>query len=376
MACALAKQGHRIALIEKKPLSLSSPAQIDGRASAIAAGSIPLLDHIGLWHQLTPYANPIENIWVSDGNAPCFLQYDQKLAGQTMGYMIENHRLIQALTRTIQQSSNITLYHSTQPYTISYNAYKSILTWEDGTTITSDLVIAADGKHSKTREKAGISATSIDYQQTGIIGTIHHTHHHHHLAQERFLPTGPFAVLPLHGGYHSSLVWVENTSLASFYLAMSKEAVIPHIKKRIGHYLGEISLASHMSSYPLTLHLARQYYAQRLALIGDAAHGIHPLAGQGFNLGLRDIATLSALIHKHSQSGLDIGSTALLQHYHRSRTYDSLALVAVTDGLNRLFAIHHPLIKTLRRTGIKILEKLPSIKKRLMFHAMGHHHPL
>jgi 2-octaprenyl-6-methoxyphenol hydroxylase len=374
MACALGTAGIHTAIIDQKPLkaTISNHTLIDGRCYAIAYGSSLILQEAGIWPYVIEHISPILDIRVSDQASSFFLHYDHQLVGdKPLGYMIAAEHLHYAAFQTLEQNPFIALY---SPQTITHIEYAPAhvtVTLNNGQMIRGKLLIGADGKSSKLRQNANIDTITHDYQQTGIVCTIQHEAHHQHLAQERFLSTGPFAALPLKGGHHSSLVWVERTELAPLYLTMSEAECVKHIQTRIGNYLGNISIVSPRFSYPLILVHAKKYYAHRLALIGDAAHGIHPLAGQGLNLSIRDVGILTKLITAQAELGLDIGSVTVLNEYNAVRKFDSWSLIAITHGLNRLFASNRFSIKLARRLGMSIVQRLPTVKAKLMRHAMG-----
>lgn len=373
-ACALAKTGLHVVLIDQKSLtpSHSTNTLTDGRCYAIAYGSHLILQEAGIWEHIKDEASPILDIRVSDQSSSSFLHYNHHLVGELpLGFMVPSDDLHIAALSTIKKAAHVTIMDNITIEHIERNSHNTNVTLSNNIQIQAALLIAADGKISSVRTSAAIPTITHDYKQTAIVCTIEHEKHHHHLAQERFLKTGPFAALPLKGGHHSSLVWVERTPLAPLYLEMNPDECAEQIQKRLGNYLGKISIVSPRFSYPLTLVHAKYYTDTRLALIGDATHGIHPLAGQGLNLGIRDIGVLSTLIKKQVSLGLDIGSPALLKEYESLRKFDSWSLISITHGLNYLFESNLLPIKFTRRLGMAIINRLPSVKARLMRHAMG-----
>jgi 2-octaprenyl-6-methoxyphenol hydroxylase len=269
------------------------------------------------------------------------------------------------------------LFAPARAQTVVREAHGATVTLADGRVLTAPLVIAADGRASPLREAAGIRVAQWRYPQTALVTMIGHQHPHDSVAFELFYPTGPFAILPLRvdmnspSPHRSAIVWSVENADAPGYLKLGPRAVAAEINARIGGFLGEISLIAPMSSYPLGFHHAQTYIAERLALIGDAAHGIHPIAGQGFNMGLRDIAALTQVLVESSRLGLDLGAPAVLQRYSAWRRLDNSMVSGVTDGLNRLLAWKGRMPATLRRLGLAAVQRIPPLKARLMAEARG-----
>jgi 2-octaprenyl-6-methoxyphenol hydroxylase len=371
-ACALAHSGMRITVVEGRPLETVQSAQSDGRSSAIAYGSYRFLKDIGVWDTLEYKAEPILDIRVSDSDSRLFLHYDHRLVGdEPMGYMVENHDMLKALVAKLQTFPNVTVLSPVSWEDICYKPHATNITLNNGQTLSARLLMAADGRFSKIREHANIDITKHYYQQHGIVCTVEHDKPHHGIAQERFLPSGPFAILPLANPHQSSLVWTEKDHLAPTYMAMNDDDFNAQIYHRFGGYLGQVKTISKRFSYPLTLVLAKHYTKGRLLLIGDAAHGIHPLAGQGFNLGIRDCEKIVPLLTHQYQLGLDLGDTSILSGYEQQRHFDAMSLTAITHGLNHLFCSKLLPVKLARRAGMAALNKAPAIKKFFMEHAMG-----
>lgn len=375
LALRLAQVGLKTALIEKGTLSAQLEPEFDGRVSAIALGSKRILDALGVWQDIAEHAQPISDIRVSDDNTPFYLHYDAEeidaqTDGQPFGYIVENRHTRHALFKAVQQHANIDCAENTLVKDITLSVANTALTMQTGETTHASLIIGADGKFSAVRDMVGIKHIKAQYNQTAIVCTIAHEKPHEGLAQERFLPAGPFAVLPMTGN-RSSLVWVEPNDRAPIYLELDDENFAQEITERIGGYLGKITVEGKRFSYPLSLGHAQSYTSERLALVGDAAHAIHPIAGQGVNLGFRDVATLSELIEKQHALGLDIGAPSMLAHYQRWRRFDNTTMLAVTDGLNRLFSNDIALIKLARGLGLWAVGKTPKLKQFFMLHAMG-----
>ncbi len=378
-ACALAELGLNIIVIDSADLDEVRKKESDGRTCAIAAGSKRFFQKIGVWADMESHAGAINDIRVTDGNSPVFLHYDHKLiSNEPMGYIIENYHIREALFKRAAGFKNITI--------IAPAKYSNVQFEDDGCVvevtpasqptinIKSKLLIAADGKNSNIRKIAGIRTHEWNYDQSGIVCTISHENHHQFIAQERFLPEGPFAVLPMVGGYNSSLVWTEKKALVPIYMSMAKEEIEEQITMRTGEYLGKITLDSRMYSYPLSLCKAKTYIGKNLILIGDAAHAMHPLAGQGFNVGIRDVEELvyrlSVVGCRDNDSGFTIHDS-LLKSYEAARMADSIALIGITDILNRAFSNDIIPLRTARRLGMAAVNKATPLKKFFMKHAMG-----
>lgn len=371
-AIALASAGISCAVIELVPAPGQLLPQFDGRVSAIALGSQRLLSQLGIWPTIAPYAEPILDIRVVDNHSSLFLHYDHHEVGnEPFGWIVENRHIREALfTRAASLKDNLTVYAPAKALQSDYHNTHAAVTLNDGKVLRCQLVLAADGRFSKTREQAGIKATTLPYNQTAIVCTISHSLPHNGLALERFLPIGPFAVLPMQGN-RSSLVWTESKERAELLLTLSDMELAEEITRRTGKYLGEIRVEGTRFSYPLTLVHAAQYTGKRLALIGDAAHGIHPIAGQGVNLGFRDVAALAEIVIDAHRLGLDLGFEPNLFRYARWRSFDAFSMVAVTDILNRLFSNNILPFKIARRSGLAAVGSLPPLKRFFMRHAMG-----
>jgi 2-octaprenyl-6-methoxyphenol hydroxylase len=371
MAIAAARLGLRVAVIERTPISSQLEAGFDGRVSAIALGSVRILEHIGVWGLLAPHAQPIDDIRVTDGDTPFFLHYDHHDVGtEPFGYIAENRYIRHALHQVAATLPTLTIIDRTTVSSLVQQPHSSQLVLSNGQCLQVRLAMAADGKHSSLRKLCGIDDITINYDQTAIVTTIAHTASHHNLAQERFLPAGPFAVLPMTQN-RSSLVWVEPNDRISSYMELPDDEFLQEIAERTGNYLGGLSLASSRFTYPLVLMHAKRYHAGRVVLIGDAAHGIHPIAGQGVNLGFRDVGVLEELLAQSHSLGLDIGSETLLNQYGQWRRIDNLTMLAVTDLLTRVFSTNFLAVKAARDLGLWAVGKIPPLKRFFMRHAMG-----
>ena len=376
LGVALAKAGVTTLVIDRESPATALAAGFDGRASAIAFASARVLQGLGVWPDLAPVAEPIREIRVSDGDSLLFLHYDHREVGpEPLGYIIENRHLRRALHAAAAKLDRLVLIAPGELAALERGPARIEATLVGGACVRARLAIAADGRASPTREAAGIRTIGWRYRQTGIVTSIRHQHPHRGIAQERFLPAGPFAVLPLVDGpageHRSSLVWTEREELAPAMMALEEHAFAAEIALRLGDGLGWIEAAGPRWAYPLGLLQAERYVERRLALVGDSAHAIHPIAGQGLNLGLRDVASLAECVVDAMRLGLDIGASDVLERYQRWRRFDNLVLMAVTDGLNRLFSNDIEPIRAVRDLGLSLVEHIGPLKRLFMRHAMG-----
>lgn len=374
LAISLARQGLEVTVLEKADVELfkHQKPSVDGRSSAIAYASQQVLARFGIWDSLASDASPIYDIQVTDGNSPFYLHFDHKQVGDApMGYMLENNAILRGLFVEAGTLPNITILSPVSAISLQQLPHKAILMLNNGNTVEAKLVVAADGKKSAIRQMLHITTTGWDYNQTAIVCTISHEKDHGCVAQERFLPGGPFAVLPLKGGKHSSLVWVEKTELVPAFMKLSEAERCWHIQKRVGNKLGKIELVTPCISYPLSVCFANQYYRERTVLVGDAAHAVHPIAGQGFNLGIQDIAALVDAVIYNKQLGLDIGAQNMLKRYTTQRRPENMAMIAITDSLTRLFSTNISPIKYARQMGIGIVDHIAPLQRFFIRYAMG-----
>jgi 2-octaprenyl-6-methoxyphenol hydroxylase len=371
LACALAGAGVRSVVVDRQSPRAMLAAAYDGRASAFAAGSVRLLRAIGVWEAMAAAAQPILEIRVSDGDSRLFLHYDHRALGaEPLGQMVENRVLRRALDRRAAALPALIRLAPARLARLERSAHRVRAALADGTKIVARLAVAADGKGSVVREQAGIAVGRLAYRQTAIVCTVAHERPHRGIAQERFLAAGPFAILPL-TGERSSLVWAERADLAPAILALDEEAFARELAWRFTDYLGALAPTGPRWSYPLELSWAWRITAPRLALVGDAAHAIHPLAGQGLNLGLRDAAALAESVVDAARLGLDIGASDVLARYARRRRFDALTMSVTTDGLNRLFSNDIMPLRAARDLGLAAVERMPALKRLFMRHAMG-----
>jgi len=372
LAIACAAAGLSVMLVDRQDLSAMLDDGFDGRTSAIAYGSKLILDGIGVWPELAGEAEPIREIRVADDDSPLFLHYDHRELGEAvpLGYIVENRVLRRVLLDRARRLAGLRLV---SPQAVAQAAPARggmVAALGGGETVRARLVAAADGKESPLRRAAGIATLEWRYDQVGIVVTVAHERPHAGIAVEHFLPAGPFAILPMTGN-RSSIVWTEAKDLAPRLLALPGAEFAAELAARFGDFLGALEPVGPRWTYPLALMQAESYIAPRLALVGEAAHVIHPIAGQGLNLGLRDVAALAELIVDARRLGLDIGAPEVLTEYQRWRRADAVVLAAVTDGLNRLFSTTLPAVKLVRGLGLAAVNRLPPLKRLLMRHAMG-----
>jgi 2-octaprenyl-6-methoxyphenol hydroxylase len=346
----------------------------DLRASAIAAAARRLFETLGVWDAVAGEAQPILDMIVtdsrlSDAMRPVFLTFDGEVApGEPFAHMVENGPLVDALLAQAK-NAGVTL-RATAVGGFESGAAQVAMTLADGGAATARLLVAADGGRSSIRERAGIQSFGWTYEQAGIVTTVAHERDHHGRAEEHFLPAGPFAILPLKGR-RSSIVWTEAAREADRIVALPDGEFHDELERRFGLRLGEIEVVGPRRAYPLGLSVARTFIAERLALVGDAAHIIHPIAGQGLNLGLRDVAALAETIVDAARLGLDIGSSAVLERYQRWRRFDTMAMGVTTDGLNRLFSNRSDVLRLVRDVGLGLVDRVPALKGLFIREAAG-----
>jgi len=380
LACRLAAGGVRVAVIDRAALPPMEHSDFDGRAYAVAAGSRRLLEAAGIWDELPQAPSPILDIRVSDGRvgrqaSSLFLHFDhQDVGDQPFGWMVEARALRVALNAHMHHAPGLTV-HAPAEATVTRRANGAVVQVSGGPSIACGLVVAAEGRGSPLREQAGIAVTRVPYGQRGIVSAVAHERPHHNTALEHFLPGGPFAQLPMgptEGAPNvSAIVWTERTAAADRVIALDDVAFAREVARRLGDHLGAVRPIGRRWIYPLSAMHAHRYVDTRLALVGDAAHGIHPIAGQGLNLGFRDVMALSELVIAAVQAGTDPGAAALLAQYQRRRRPDNLLMLAATDVLDRLFSTDNPLLRAARDIGIAGVHRMPRLKRLFMRQAMG-----
>jgi len=347
----------------------------DPRASAIIAAATKMLEVFGIWDRIEPEAQPITKMIVTDSRTsdpvrPVFLTFDGAVEeGRPFAHMIPNVAMVGAL-REVCEALGIRIRHGVRATGFRNLGPAAELALSDGSVLSTRLVVACDGVRSKLRDMAGIKTVTWDYGQSGIVTTVEHERPHEGCAEEHFLPSGPFAILPLKGN-RSSLVWTERTADADRLVAADDLVFEEELERRFGHKLGPIRATGDRRAFPLGLTLARAFVAPRIALAGDAAHGIHPISGQGLNLGFKDVAALAETIVEADRLGLDIGDLTVLERYQTWRRFDTFRMGVTTDVLNRLFSNDFTPLRVMRDVGLGLVDRLPGLKSYFIREAAG-----
>jgi len=382
LTCGLALSGEHLSIplrtliVDAGPALADRRASADPRGSAITRSSRTMLQTLGVWQAVADQAQPFEEIIVTDGRTgtgdrPALLSFlEAGHNGSASAWMVENSTLVTALAGQVLRTPGITFIGDAAIETFDFKSSPASVTTSDGRKFSAPLVVAADGRNSKARQAAGIDTVRWDYDQCGIAMTVAHELAHHGRAEEHFRAAGPFAILPLTGN-RSSIVWTEQTTVAEQLMKLSREEFLDEFRLRFGNHLGKVTLVSEYASWPLSVQIARSFIGQRLALIGDAAHVIHPIAGLGFNLGLRDIAALSDSVGDNVRRGQDHGGQNCLKAYEEWRRADTIMVAAACDGLNRLFSNSALPVAIARQAGLKLVDRLPPLKAFFMDHAAG-----
>lgn len=375
LGIALARHGIGAAVIDPADPDRQLAAGFDGRASAVASAPWRMLQAIGVGERLAGKGCPIATIRVQDGLSPEALLFEPAADDGALGHMFENRDLRRALDETARAAAGLTLLRPARPVDVRRDLDGVTVALADGRTISGALLIGAEGRQSPTREAAGISVARWSYDHVAMIASIAHEKPHGNIAYEIFYPAGPFAILPLidgpEGEHRSALVWTVDKKHGPAMLGLPDRAYQAEAEKRMGGMLGAVRLISPRSSYPLGFHHAARITDTRLALVGDAAHGIHPIAGQGVNLGYRDVAALTEVLVEGMRLGMDPGDAQLLARYERWRSLDSFLVAASTDGLTRLFGIPGRPARAIRRLGLSAVQRLGPLKGRFMAEARG-----
>ena len=375
LALALAQGGLHVAVADPLTRAQMEDESFDGRVAALAFASVRMLKVLGVWERLEKNVQAIDDILVNEGTLgrgpmPFSLHFDHREIGEPLGFIVENRHIRKALFAAVAAEERIAFFPGTSATALAINQDRALLTLSDGSSIASPLAIAAEGRDSPLREAQNIGTVGWDYGQTGIVTTVAHERPHRGVAYEQFLSTGPFAILPMTGN-RASLVWTERTAEAQRIVALPEAEFTAELIRRFGNHLGDVAPVGPRWSYPLRLHLARSYAKDRFALAGDAAHTIHPLAGQGLNLGLKDVAALAETVLDAARLGLDFGRLDVLKRYERWRRFDSFALAAVTDSLNRLFSNDFPPLRLARDLGLGAVDRIAPLRRFFMRHAGG-----
>lgn len=375
LALAVAQAGISSLVLDALPLPTRQDDSFDGRAYALALASVRMLEALGIWHRVEDHAQPMLEIKASDGRAgdgaaPFFLHFDHaEIEEGPMGHMLEDRFLRRALLDAMAAEPLIT--HRAGARVIAQETTADArVTLEDGDTLRARILVGADGKTSGVARRAGIKRTGWDYNQTALVCAVEHALPHHGIAHQFFMPGGPLAILPLPGN-RSSIVWSETEPRATELAEADDAAFLDALRPAFGVFLGDISLAGKRFSYPLSLSLAQSFVEERLALVGDAAHGVHPIAGQGLNLGLRDVSALAETLADAKRRGEDMARRDVLDRYQQWRRFDTAGLAATTDVVNRLFSNDNPALRAIRDIGMGAIGAVPELRRKFIREAAG-----
>ena len=375
LAQALAQGGIGCTVIDAQNPDTMRRNDFDGRSYALAAASQKMMQALNLWDDIAHDAQPMLDIKVTDGRpgsgpAPFFMEFNHQELGQgPLGYLVEDRHLRRTLLNHMSRAG-ITYKTAITVIDQVTTADGVSVTLSDGSTVDGSLLIGADGRQSGTAKRAGLKQTGWRYNQSSLVCAVEHELPHDGVAHQYFLPAGPLAILPLTGN-RCSIVWTETTEMAQAINALPDEDYLNILRPRFGDFLGAISLTGERFTYPLGLNLSYDTTAQRLALVGDSARGVHPIAGQGLNAGLKDVASIAEVLTDAHRRGQDLGSDQVLAEYARWRRFDNLTLAAATDGFNRLFSNDNSAIRTFRDLGMGAINAMPALRRRFMKEAAG-----
>ena len=373
LAAALDSSGLSAIVVDPADPAPRGEASFDGRTSAVSSSSMRMLQTIGVADHLAAPGCPIRRIAVADGLEPGSLHFDAD-DEEPLGLMHENRHLRAALHARADAGKNLWLLWTSRVTSVDRSANGVIVGLEDGRRLSAPLLIAADGRNSRTREAAGINIARWKYDHQAIVSVLRHKRPHDHVAYEIFFPGGPFALLPMNDdkvGHRSAMVWSVPNADAAGWLSLSDADFAAEAEAAMGGFLGEIEMLAPRSSFPLGFHHAAQMTAQRLALVGDAAHAIHPIAGQGLNLGFRDVAAIAEVLVEGARLGLDLGDQQLLTRYQRWRSLDALSVAFATDSLTRIYGIPGATASAVRRFGMGLVGRISPLRNKLMSEARG-----
>jgi 2-octaprenyl-6-methoxyphenol hydroxylase len=377
LALALAQGGLRVVVVDARPAPSRAEAGFDGRAYALAIASKRLLQGVGVWDRVAEKSQPMRKIKASDGHAgvgasPFHLAFDSdEIEEGPMGFMLEDRFLYAGFLAAMEEAPGVTLISGETVVAQEVGPQGVVVTLASGRRLSARLLVGCDGRGSGVALRAGIRRQGWGYGQTALVTAIAHERDHEGVAHQFFMPSGPLAILPLPGGHHSSIVWGETDANAAAIQALDDAGYLAALRPRFGDFLGEISLAGTRFTYPLSLSLAERFVDDRVALVGDAAHGVHPIAGQGLNLGLRDVAALAEVVILARRRGEDIGGAVVLEAYQRWRRFDATALALGMDAVNRLFSNDNPLLRLGRDLGMGLVSALPGLRRGFIRQAAG-----
>lgn len=376
LALALGDAGFDVTVVDALPAGARGEEAFDGRGYALALASQRLLKAIGVWRAVAPNAAPLLEIKISDGKpgqgpGPFVLEFDHaEIDEGPMGYMVEDRFLSRALLDAIRAHPKTTLRDDTTVVGQDIGPAGVTVSLSTGKPLSAALIIGCDGRRSGTAERAGIGRTGHDYGQTALVCAIDHEHPHHGVAHQFFMPAGPLAILPLPGN-QCSIVWTESHDEAARIHGLDDAGYLEHLRPRFGDFLGKISLAGKRFTYPLNLTVAKAFHADRLALVGDAAHGMHPIAGQGLNAGLKDVGALAEVLTLAKRRGEDFGRAEVLSRYQQWRRFDVAQMVAVTETTNLMFSNDNPLLRVARDVGLGMVNAMPGLRRGFIREAAG-----
>jgi 2-octaprenyl-6-methoxyphenol hydroxylase len=382
-ALALSQGGLMVALVEKQPLLQQLDKGFDGRASAIAYSCFRQWQVLGIGQALTPLACRMDQIMVTDAHlpgaasqkaSPFFLHFDaaeisDRTGNEPLGYMIENRHIRHTLQEALS-TSHVRLFCPAEITKIEEVSSEVRLSLDTGEVLSAPLVVAADGKKSRLRDYMGLKTVGWDYGHSAVVATLKMQYPHNNVAYEHFLPSGPFAILPLTDN-RACLVWTESHAKAKALMGVGPQLLMAHLTRRFGDFLGEVELLGPSFIYPLALALSEDMYHGRIALLGDAAHAIHPIAGQGLNLGLKDAAALAEVIIEAARLGEDIGSELVLERYAKWRRFENVTTSMATDAFVHLFSNNNPILRPLRNVGMGLINKVAPARRFFMEDAGG-----
>jgi 2-octaprenyl-6-methoxyphenol hydroxylase len=373
LASALDSSGLSAIVVDPADPAPRSESAFDGRTSAVSSSSMRMLETIGVAEHLAEPGCPIRRIAVADGLKPGGLHFDSD-DDEPLGFMHENRNLRAALRARATAGKNVWLLWKSRVASVDRGEHGVVVSLEDGRKLSAPMLVAADGRNSRTRESAGINVARWKYDHQAIVSVLRHERPHDHVAYEIFYPSGPFALLPMNddaGGQRSAIVWSVPQEDAAGWLSLSDADFAAEAEAAMGGFLGKVEMLAPRSSFPLGFHHAAQITARRLALIGDAAHAIHPIAGQGLNLGFRDAAALAEVLVEGARLGLDLGDRQLLNRYQRWRSLDALSVAFATDSLTRIYGIPGKTASAVRRFGMGLVGRISPLRNKLMSEARG-----